>query len=323
MLHIRLRPIALAAASLMILTQPACSQASRTWVSGMGDDANPCSRTAPCKTFAGAISKTGSGGEISALDPAGYGAVTITKPITIDGGGGQVASVLVSGTNGIVIQAGANDTVILRNLRINGISQYGNNAGGIHGIRFLSGRALHVENCNIFGFTQMGIDINLLSSGGPTRVYVSDTTISTTGGGGIHARNGNVGAVTVSIFRTTLTQTGSFGVMADGNGGTGRIEITLSDSIVTGATTGVISSAGPADALLRVIRSSIVNNAGAGLLATAQQGKTGAVVVSGTLISGNAPGLLMQGGGAIFSFKDNNLNGNSPDGAFTGTIPLQ
>src|SRR5712671_2311110 len=97
------------------------AQASRTWVSGVGDDANPCSRTAPCKTFAGAISKTAAGGEIDALDPAGFGAVTITKAITIDGGGGQVASVLVSGTNGIVVAAGAADVVTLRNLRFNGI----------------------------------------------------------------------------------------------------------------------------------------------------------------------------------------------------------
>ncbi len=97
-------------------------QASRTWVSGVGDDANPCSRTAPCKTFAGAISKTAAGGEIDALDPAGYGALTITKAITIDGGGGQVASVLVSGTNGIVVQAGAND-VVIRNLGTRGSTE--------------------------------------------------------------------------------------------------------------------------------------------------------------------------------------------------------
>src|SRR5437660_838139 len=101
---------------------PSAAQATRTWVSGVGDDANPCSRTAPCKTWAGAISKTAAGGEIDALDPGGFGALTITKAITLDGGGGQVASVLVSGTNGIVVQAGANDVVILRNLRINGIS---------------------------------------------------------------------------------------------------------------------------------------------------------------------------------------------------------
>src|SRR5579859_6177413 len=104
-------------------------QASRTWVSGVGDDANPCSRTAPCKTFAGAISKTAAGGEIDALDPSGFGAVTITKSITIDGGEGQVGSVLVSGTNGIVVQAASSDIVTLRNLTINGIGT------GLNGIK--------------------------------------------------------------------------------------------------------------------------------------------------------------------------------------------
>src|SRR3982750_1601190 len=92
----------------------AFAQATRTWVSGVGDDVNPCSRTAPCKTFAGAISKTAAGGEIDALDPAGYGALTITKGITIDGGGGQVASIVASGTNGVIVQAGPADVVILR-----------------------------------------------------------------------------------------------------------------------------------------------------------------------------------------------------------------
>jgi hypothetical protein len=96
-----------------LLSSAAQAQATRTWVSGVGDDANPCSRTAPCHTFAGAISKTAPGGEIDALDPAGYGGVTITKAITIDGGGGQVASVLVSGTNGIIVSAGPADVVTL------------------------------------------------------------------------------------------------------------------------------------------------------------------------------------------------------------------
>src|SRR6266481_8282985 len=117
--------ISLALPVICLWSSAAQAQATRTWVSGVGDDANPCSRTAPCKTFAGAISKTAAGGEIDALDPGGYGAVTITKGITIDGGGGQVASVLVSGTNGIVVAAGANDVVILRNLRITGIAQNG------------------------------------------------------------------------------------------------------------------------------------------------------------------------------------------------------
>src|SRR5213593_3906867 len=131
-----------------ILTVCACSmfaaatlnaQATRTWVSGVGDDVNPCSRTAPCKTFAGAISKTAAGGEIDALDPAGFGAVTITKAITIDGSG-TFASILGSLTNGIVVNAGVNDVVTIRGLSINGFSN------GLDGIRFLAGAALNVEN---------------------------------------------------------------------------------------------------------------------------------------------------------------------------------
>src|SRR5579872_5851410 len=111
------------------------AQATRTWVSGVGDDANPCSRTAPCKTWAGAISKTAPGGEIDALDPGGYGAVTITKSITIDGGGGQVASVLVAGTNGIVVAAGSTDVVIIKNIRFQGLLGSGNANAGTNGIR--------------------------------------------------------------------------------------------------------------------------------------------------------------------------------------------
>src|SRR5712691_5200304 len=108
------------------------AQATRTWVSGVGDDANPCSRTAPCKTFAGAISKTAAGGEIDALDPGGFGAVTITKSIIIDGGG-MLAGVLVVGTNGIVVSAAPTDRVVLRGLDINGIGS------GLNGIRFTAG----------------------------------------------------------------------------------------------------------------------------------------------------------------------------------------
>ena len=106
-------------ATVCVFPSLAAAQASRTWVSGVGDDANPCSRTAPCKTFAGAISKTAPAGEIDTLDPGGFGAVTITKSITIDGTAG-LAGVLVSGTNGIVVNAGSGDVVILRNIDFNG-----------------------------------------------------------------------------------------------------------------------------------------------------------------------------------------------------------
>src|SRR5215813_11249220 len=178
----------------LTISSVAQAQALRTWVSGVGDDANPCSRTAPCKTFAGAISKTAAGGEIDALDPAGYGALTITKAITLDGGGAQVASVLVAGTNGIVVQAGASDVVIIRKLRINGISGSGN--GGFNGIRFLSGKDLNLENDYIFGFTQNCVDISL---GASATVHIVGNVYKNCTGDGVRATT-SAGLVKVGIF---------------------------------------------------------------------------------------------------------------------------
>jgi hypothetical protein len=171
----------LIALGTLLLAGSAFAQASRTWVSGVGDDANPCSRTAPCKTFAGAISKTAVCGEIDALDPAGYGAVTITKSITIDGGG-NLASVLVAGTNAIIVQIGADtcgQTVILRNLSINGLGT------GLNAIRLLGGTVtnLHVERLSIQRFTQRGLDISPTVAG--DKVFMKDVDIRNTTGDSI------------------------------------------------------------------------------------------------------------------------------------------
>src|SRR4051795_6752110 len=112
--------LAAVAAVVSLGAGAAQAQATRTWVSGVGDDANPCSRTAPCKTFPGAISKTAAGGEINCLDPGGFGGVTITKAITI-ACEGVTAGVLVSGVNGILVAAGASDVVFLKGLDIEGL----------------------------------------------------------------------------------------------------------------------------------------------------------------------------------------------------------
>src|SRR5678810_528066 len=121
---------------IAVASSMANAQATRTWVSGVGDDANPCSRTAPCKTFAGAISKTFIGGEIDALDPGGFGAVTITKSITLDGSG-TFASILASLVNGIVINAAATDVVTIRGISINGF------CNGINGINILQAKTVN------------------------------------------------------------------------------------------------------------------------------------------------------------------------------------
>src|SRR5262245_38769586 len=159
---------------LVICSSLAHAQATRTWVSGVGDDANPCSRTAPCKTFAGAISKTAPAGEINVLDPGGFGGVTITKPITISSEGFE-AGVLVSGTNGINISAGVNDQVVLSGLDIEGLGT------GLDGIKVFSAGAVYILKCKIHHFTGNGVNMN--STVANSRVVIADSIIMQNGTG--------------------------------------------------------------------------------------------------------------------------------------------
>jgi Right handed beta helix region len=179
------------AACMLLGSSLAFAQAPRTWVSGVGDDVNPCSRTAPCKTFAGAISKTLAGGEISVLDPGGYGSVTITKPITISGVGTQ-ASILSSGVQGIIINITTTpqvpNTVTLRNLQINGAG----NVLGTNGIHVMSSLATTViiDNVNVFGFATNGV-----LTEGANKVSVSGGVFSNNTGIALHS----IGSSTLTV----------------------------------------------------------------------------------------------------------------------------
>ena len=155
-------PVALAV--LLLSATPAMAQATRTWVSGVGDDVNPCSRTAPCKTFAGAISKTAAGGEINTLDPGGFGAVTITKSITIRSDSVE-GGLLVSGTNGISINAGATDRVVIDGLDIEGLGT------GLSGVNVIQARTVVIRNSSIRNFATAGITVN---SANKVRLTVED-----------------------------------------------------------------------------------------------------------------------------------------------------
>jgi hypothetical protein len=143
--------LALAASTVAVAAPPASAQATRTWVSGVGDDVNPCSRTAPCKTFAGAISKTATGGVINVLDDGGFGPVTITKAITIDGGG-HIASALVSGTNDIIINAPTNAQVVLRGIDIKALNAAEGSCGGLNGVSILGAASVRLDDVTISGF---------------------------------------------------------------------------------------------------------------------------------------------------------------------------
>lgn len=277
------------------------AQASRTWVSGVGDDANPCSRTAPCKTFAGAISKTAPCGEIDALDPGGFGAVTITKSITIDGTG-TFASILASLTTGIIINAGTNDVITIRGISINGF------CNGIHGIRVLSAKTVNVEDCVIFRFnTGNGITvedangcnlnvrnsvvrdntldgINLTSSASTIKFTLEQVTLSGNANG-LHARSGSQGTARNSVFSNNTAN----GIFAD-------------------ATAGI--------AVARVWSSQITGNGTNGVQSGGAGGGTSVVEIAQNQIDQNAlgNGVLLGTGGSVETFGNNSIKGNLTNG---------
>jgi hypothetical protein len=284
------------------------AQASRTWVSGVGDDANPCSRTAPCKTFPGAISKTAAGGEIDAMDPGGFGTITITKGITIDGGGGQVASILASSVPGVTINAGASDRVILRNLRINGVS--GTSFPGTIGINFIAGSSLTVEKCDIFGFSGIGIKFQPSVR---ANLVVTDTTVEGCAGGGLVSSAGGGGVNRVNLCRTTINRSG-LAVQSGLNS-----VITMTDCFITANGGGGVESNG-ASAEMTLDRTTIANNQVFGIHST----NNGFVRISNCAVSNNnGTGLLSDAGGHLFSFQNNYVVANAPDGTPSGTLTPQ
>ena len=213
---------------LFAVASGAHAQATRTWVSGVGDDANPCSRTAPCKTFAGAISKTATNGEINVLDPGGFGGVTITKSITISSEGFE-AGVLVSGTNAIIINATTTSNVVLRGLDIEGLGT------GLVGIKVLGGLgSLHVEKCTINNFrgtNGSGIEI-ATTTAGTTQVYIKDTIVRNNGqntGGGIFINPGVSATVKASLDNVRMEHN-IFGLKVQG----ATSNVSANDSVAAG-----------------------------------------------------------------------------------------
>jgi len=184
---------ALFAATTLALASLANAQANRTWVSGVGDDVNPCSRTAPCKTFAGAIGKTVVGGEIDALDPGAFGPVIISKSITIDGTG-VLAGILAAHGNGITIDS--RETTNLISVRLRGLSLNGLGTGG-SGIRVVSANRVVIEDCVIDGFAG-GVDVAAGS------VFVKNTAIRNNRIGVTAAAGAQVGLTDVElVFNAT------------------------------------------------------------------------------------------------------------------------
>ncbi|HEV7858216.1 MAG TPA: hypothetical protein VGO91_06265 [Pyrinomonadaceae bacterium] len=289
------------------------AQATRTWVSGVGDDANPCSRTAPCKTFAGAISKTAPAGEIDAIDSGGFGTLTITKSITIDGQG-VLASVLSAGTNGFNINILNTDKVVLRNISINGAGT------GINGINwFNAGGSLVIENCTISRVTNSLVNANLTNSGnltinnlagtysGPGTANV-DAGIRMTTSAGIlkasitdtHLQDNNIGINIQDNVQATIRNT-----TIEGNGGT---DIGVRVATVAAAAVDVVHLEGVT-----------ISNLAEGVRVTTAGGANKVFLSNCNIFNCTNSGTNAAGGVTVTSFINNRFSNNTADqsGPFT------
>jgi hypothetical protein len=303
---------------ILILTFASLAHAqTRTWVSGVGDDTNPCTRMAPCKTFAGAKSKTAAGGEIDALDPGDYGVVTIDRAITIDGTmGAGFASISLSSGTGITVNAAATDVVTLRNLSING-----NNGSGANGIFIGGAGTVHIENCVVFGTNGSGI---VDRRGGNVNdvfyLYIKDT-ISTNSvvGDGISLVPPSAGVFLIAALTNVRSQDNS----AAGVNITRGVYASLDHCIVSGnRSDGLFAngnsggSEGTANASSMTVTNSVSSGNGNGI--SAHVGST--IRISGVQVFNNTLG-LNKAGGLINSYGTNEIDGNTTDGAPSNTIP--
>ena len=303
----RKRILVLCAPLLCLAASSAYGQATRTWVSGVGDDANPCSRTAPCKTFAGAISKTAAAGEIDVLDPGGFGGVTITKAISIEADG-VVAGVLVSGTNGIVISAGPSDVVVLRGITFEGIGT------GIDGIQVVSAGKVMVENCYIRGFSLRGISVEPTAN---VVVTVSDTTLHGNTSNGIVIRPAAGVTAQVTLDNVSIVNNVNHGLIVSPGATVVVRNSTIANNAV-GTSYVNVRAEGPGVTNLLLDNVSI-SGGPTGIFAV-----TGATVkVNNSSISGNTLGLSATGGAQILTYGNNRLAANGSDGAFSGTVGLE
>lgn len=290
------------------------AQATRTWVSGVGDDANPCSRTAPCKTFAGAISKTAAKGVINALDPAGYGAVTITKSITIEADG-VVASVLTAGTNAVIVNAASTDVVTLRGLKFVDVS----GSTSANGVRFLNGGTLIVENAEIDNFHGSGI--SLAPSTNPASLIVRDTLVrgcgdAVVGGAGIAIQPGGNAGVSATLERVQLVANNADGLLVSG-----AATVAVRDSVASENGGNGFSAYEEVQPVSLVLDGVIAaHNDAYGVFA---YGAGSTVRLSGSTTTGNAVGIKPAKSGRVLSFGNNRNSGNTSDGAPSSTLALQ
>jgi parallel beta helix pectate lyase-like protein len=261
-----------------------------TFVSGTGSNANPCTFTLPCRTFSVALGVTNPGGELVVLSPAVYGTATITQSVSITAAPGVYAGVVVPAGNGITINAGANDVVVLRGLSFLGV-------GGLRGISVNSVGALHVENVVMSGFVNQGLAF--LS---PGKLFVKDTIARDNGAAGIDIGSAQ-GQATASLDHVRLEHNAFSGLIAHT-----RAKVVVRDSVAAGNAQGGFIRGGVAGGELTVDRCTANHNTLFGIAAV-----QGLARVTDSTVIDNGTGLQVGAGGTIETRGNNTVQGNGVD----------
>jgi hypothetical protein len=275
----------------------------RTFVSGLGNDGNPCTRTAPCRIFAQAILGTNAGGEVVVLDSAGYGPITIIKSVSITAPPGVYAGISVFSGDGIDINAGGSDAIILRGLTISNQGSSGN------GIVFTAGGTLHVESCVVHGFSSgRGVSFN-----GAGNLEVKDSIIR--GSGDAIYVQPSSGTAVAAIDQVRLELCGNGLVLLERSKGTVR------NSVASGSGSGAgfyaISTTGAPVELN--IENCVASNNSDGIHAQSTSTGVATVRISNSTLTDNMIGLHNFGSPAVLLSRGNNtVEGNGTD--TSGTI---
>jgi hypothetical protein len=286
----------------------------RTWVAAnTGNDSNPCTREAPCLTFAAAQTATLAGGEIDVLTPGDYGALTITKSISICNDGG-VAGVTVLASSAITVQAGTTDVVLIRGVTLNGADQNNN------GVVVNSAKRVVIDNVLIENFGSAGLDV--APSSGAVTLDLAGTTL-TNNGSGMLVQPGSGARATVIVKHGRFAGNVGVGAQIDGTAGGTAVALIVDSAANENGGSGIVAVSGTGGSAVAYLMRDAVNlNASAGIMSDQSAGGTANIYVGGSQLTGNANGVASGSGGALVSYGNNQVFGNGSNGAFTSTATL-
>jgi hypothetical protein len=316
-------PLALLATALTcaLFTAPAHAQRARTFVASYGNDANPCTFGSPCKTFQQAVNVVAAGGEVTAIDSAGFGPIAISQAITITSPDGVEAGIVpVSGGAAIIINAGPNDAVVLRGLTLNG------SGAGSNGVVFNSGASLTVTNCVVQNFASDGSNI---TNGNGILIQPTSSQVNFTITNSIFVNNDNdgilyfppSGSASANGVVDHVTGTGNFDGIAVISGTGGTVTAISNSNFSNNGDDGIFVSNGTGLLTMSIDTVSAVSNSVSGIAASG----TPNVLLGRSVITGNGTGVDNTTSNTFFTYKDNRISGNGTDisSPLNTTVPLQ